>query len=468
MFQLRWSLPIPLRVALLVGMSAGAWAQPAAPAPAAAQPGALPEDLLPALKPILKHALERSPDAIQHGLRVEELEAHAYLSRAAMLPNLGGYGRYSTNTAATSSSTSSATSRSSGFYYDVGFNQPVYHWGALKAQADLDRISVKIAGREYAEAARLLAKQVRASYLDLIAKKAALRAQQRQLELAKRGLDQQEEVFKAGKITAGDITSARAQFAEAQLQLEQATASFGYLKRVFTRIAGLEALPDDAIPAEIPPPTPAADQGEGLLREFLGSSAAQTYRSQVFALTIQQSDLNYRIARTGLLPKVSFNAGRNVSNLTQADFGSVRQEAIVQNYYGLIVNWTLFDSLATSARKREALARKRENERALQTYVEATTDLAQNLRQQAEFAARGLVFAESRLAGARSTVAVAQENLGRGRAAPEEVARAEAALLNAEAVIAAVRGDYLNRWVEFVSLVGADPAMNNLPPRYVR
>ena len=176
MLQLRRKLLLASVLALGVAGAVGQeTALPPAPLPTAA--GALPEDLLPALKPILVRAIERSPEQIRRAIEIEQAEARVYVSRAAMLPNLGGYGRYAVNRAATASAVSSATNNSSGFFYDVGLSQPVYHWGALKAQADIDRIGAKIAAREYAEAARLLAAQVRKSYLELVAKKAALRAE---------------------------------------------------------------------------------------------------------------------------------------------------------------------------------------------------------------------------------------------------------------------------------------------------
>ncbi|MBI5766594.1 MAG: TolC family protein [Verrucomicrobia bacterium] len=461
MFQLRRCHPIACVIALgLAGILAGQTADPLA--------GAMAEELLPQLKPILQRALERSPEQVRRAIEIEQAEARSMVSKAIMLPNLGGYGRYAVNRAATASAASSATSNSSGFFYDVGISQPVYHWGALKAQLEIDRIGEKIARREFADAARLLAAQLRKSYLELVAKKGAQRAEKRGLELAAKGLAREEERFKNRETTPGDITTARNLFQEAQLRFDRSVAEYGFMKRVFARLAGIDELPDEAIPAGLPRPVPLADHGQALLRDFLRGGAVETFRGQVFALGVLQSDLNYSIAKTGLLPKFSFNAGHNVSNVTQADITQVRQEAIVQNTFGLLVNWTIFDSGATRGRRLEALAKKRSYERQLQTYVEATGDLAQYLRQQAEFASRALDFSENRLGGARTGVEQARESLSRGRASADDVERAEAGLLGAEAENAAVRAEFLNRWTEFVSLVGADPAMKNLPPRYVR
>ena len=442
---------------------------PADPAAGAGTAGAMPEDLVPKLRPILLHALERSPDAIRHGLDIEQAEARAYVSRGAMLPNLGvPRASYAVNSASTASSNSSATSNSSGFFWGVELNQPVYQWGALKAQVDIDRLSIKIAERQYAESARILANLVRKSYLELVFKKSTLKAAKGQLDLEATGLAREEERFTAKKITAGDIVGKRMDLKEHQLKFDGATEELAYLKRVFIRLAGFDDLPDDAIADLIPPPVPAADKGEELLHNFLRDGPAATYQGQVYSFLIQQSELSYKIAKFGLYPKFSFNAGHSVSNSTQADVNTVHQEAIVQNYYGVIANWTIFDSFATGGRKQEALARKRSNEVQLKAYADATADLAQNFRRQAEFAARALEFAETRLNIARAGLTFAKENLASKVASQDDVDRATVGLLAAEAATVFVRAEYLNRWTEFVSLVGADRVMNNLPPRYVR
>ena len=441
---------------------------PAAPATSPGPAGTLPEDLLPELKSILKHALERSPDTIKRGLDLEQAEAHTAISRGAMLPSLGANARYAVNSAATASGNSSATSNSSGFFWQADFSQPLYQWGTLKAQADIDQLSVKIAAREYAEAYRRLATLVREKYLELIAKKAALTAAKLQLDLGARQLVRDEEQFKTGALTPGDMAGKRMGFEERKLGFDRAAGDFAYFRRVFMRLAGLEEFTDEAIPVAIPAAPPAADKGDGLLHAFLRDKAAETFQGQIYSLNIRQSDLNYKIADYWLWPRFSFNAGHSVSNSTQADFNQVRQEAIVQNYYGIVVNWPIFDGFATRGRKLEALTRKRANERQLQFYVDATADTAQYLRDQAEFAARALGFAEARLAGAKAGVELAKENLARKIASQDDVDLAAAGLLGTEAATMLARADYLSRWAEFVSLVGADPAMNNLPPRYVR
>ena len=45
---------------------------------------------------------------------------------------------------------------------------------------------------------------------------------------------------------------------------------------------------------------------------------------------------------------------------------------------------------------------------------------------------------------------------------------ASTALYANETAVAGARADFLSTWGDFVSLVGGDPAMNNLPTHYVR
>src|SRR4051812_6131409 len=135
----------------------------------------MPEEFLPGLEPLLKSAATRSPDSIKRSLDVDAAEARKIIGESVLWPALYGSARYAVNDEAVSGN-SGTSNRSSGLFYDFTLNQPVFHWGALKAQADHERIGLKIAERQYADATRLLLQQVRKTYLELVVRKAGLRA----------------------------------------------------------------------------------------------------------------------------------------------------------------------------------------------------------------------------------------------------------------------------------------------------
>jgi hypothetical protein len=60
------------------------------------------------------------------------------------------------------------------------------------------------------------------------------------------------------------------------------------------------------------------------------------------------------------------------------------------------------------------------------------------------------------------------EDIELGAGSRVELDAALAAFGAAELAAIYARSEYLGRWSEFLSLIGADPALNLLPSRYVR
>jgi outer membrane protein TolC len=427
----------------------------------------LPEELLPGLEPLLKAAATRSPEAIRRSLEVDAAEGRKLVGKSVMLPSLSGSARYAVNDEAVSGN-SGTSNRSSGFFYNFALNQPVYHWGALQAQADREKIGLRIAERQYAEAIRLLLQQIRRGYLEIVQHRAALRVLRFQLGLEESAVVQQKQRLEAHLAVPGDVAGAELAVDRRKLDIEMAEAALDFGRHSLARLAGLDGLADDAFPEDFPRPQPEPAKAESLLRAFTQGGVMHTYQADVFGLSIHQSEQDYIVARHRLYPKFSVYAGYDVRSETQASASSLNQVAVRDRNYGLKMDWSLFDGWATKGEKLKAIASRRSNERQLQVHIETTVDAARALHQQLGFAARALDFAERGLIGAQAYLKQVQDELAAGRMSAAEVDRAKLALLQAEVQILPARADYLNRWAEFVSLVGADPAMNHVPARYAR
>jgi outer membrane protein TolC len=437
-----------------------------AQAPTAAVTG-LPEEFLPGLEPILKAAATRSPEAIRRSLEVDAAEGRKLVGKSVMLPSLAGSARYAVNDEAVSGN-SGTSNRSSGFFYNFALNQPVYHWGVLQAQAEREKIGLKIAERQYAEAIRLLLLQIRHGYLEIVEHKAALRVLRYQLGLEETAVVQQKQRLEAHLGVPGDVAGAELVVERRKLEIEMAEAALDFGKRSLARLAGLDGLADDAVPDDFPRPKPDAATAENLLLTFTHGGVMNTYQADTFGLSIRQSEQDYIVARHRLYPKFSVYAGYDVRSETQASTSSLNQVAVRDRNYGVKMDWSLFDGWATKGEKLKAIASRRSNERQLQVHVETTVDAARALHQQLGFSARSLDIAERGLVGAQTYLKQVQDEHAAGRMSAADVDRAKLGLLQAEALILPARAEYLNHWADFVSLVGADPAMNHVPARYVR
>ena len=71
------------------------------------------------------------------------------------------------------------------------------------------------------------------------------------------------------------------------------------------------------------------------------------------------------------------------------------------------------------------------------------------------------------LSSAASALSVDQSYLASGQRSELDVERSKAAYQVGEIAAFNARAAFLQQWSEFVSLVGADPMMNQLPPSYL-
>lgn len=429
--------------------------------------GGLPEDLLPGLRPIIEQALNQSPQMMLRGLELAQIEANRYYSTAALWPSLSGTVQYSASTS-TVSADQNVSSDTSGLFYGFNFNQPVFQWGALKAQANIASISVKISEKQYAEAYRMLVHSLRSQYLALIAKKLSLNNLRKQRDQLESALAVEEDKLANGALSPGGIIAIRMEVTELRLRVDQAEEDFGYSCRMFARLAGIADLTADSLPNEIPEPVAMTATADQLLANFLRDGAEQTPQGEIYSLYLKQADLNYHIAKTRLYPKFSLYAGYSLNNSTSASVNSISQVGVTSFNYGVLASWMIFDGFATRGSKLSALATRRTNERQLRTYTDSVMDSAQNLHRQLGFSLRALALAEQRRDLARDAVRNRTEDVNLGAVSQVELDVAQSAANAAELGATYARSDYFTRWSEFLSLIGADPALNLLPQRYAR
>lgn len=428
----------------------------------------LPEQALPGLEPILREAVKRAPEVLRHEIEISSAEGRRHIGNSVLLPSLTANARYATNNESTVSGASQATNDSSGFFYGVDLTQPVFAWGALKARAEQDRIGLKIAERQFAEAYASLAQLLRRGYLDLVARKAGLRSAEAQLKLDRDAIVREQAKLDAKRVAPGAVTMAKLTVEQRELDIDRAREEFDFAKRNFMRLAGLAELADDAIPSEIARPAPADPAGAALIQAFDRGGVEETPHAQALALDIKKNEQSYIIAKRRLYPKFALFAGYSVRSETQADVNRLNQVAVASRFYGLKLDWALFDGFATKGEKIVALAGKRNAERSLQTHLDESREMARHQLRQLAFATHALDLAERNFNAAEAGLSVAEDDFAHGRIAEADLAQARQARVRAAAAIVPTRADYLMRWAEFVSLVGADPVMAHLPSRYVR
>lgn len=450
-------LTLTLSLALVVAATLRAEAPPVN--------GTLPEDYVPELKPLLKTAVERSPNTIMAAINMAQQEAAKIAQHAILYPSVSLNSGYQ---GTKESESHFPPSTSTGLIYSASVSQPIFEWGAYKNQAEMGDLGVKISEKQYADAYRQLALSIRNQYLMLISKKIALRNAQFAQRITQESLDAAQVKFDSGSISQAEVMAYRTNLEQAQLATDRAQADYDYTKKVFTRLVGIDDLADDSVPIMIPHPEYSKHTADAVLAGFVGDGVESTFQSQVYQLLIKQQDLSYQVAKVRLLPKFSASASYSYSNYTQIGSNNISQVGITSEAYSVAANWTIFDGFSTRGAKLSALENKRLYERQKKNYIDSTIDTITYMRHQVDFSARSMSFSEVHNALIAAEVKRFNDDQKLGYGSQATIDAGTQTLYATEFEMAYARADYLNQWTSFISLAGLDPALENISPRYVR
>jgi outer membrane protein TolC len=428
----------------------------------------MPEDYLPALRLILVQASRQSPTVLTKNLELAQAEASRHRSEAPLYPQLGGNASYYASASSVASAGRDSSSSSSGLSYGVNVSQNLFQFGAVKAGADIARIGQKIAESQYLEAYRTLAVTIRGQYLNLVIRKGALRTSRYRLELQEQDYREKIGAIERGEIAQAERGGLEIERERARLAQERQEQEYDNARRILVRLAGLEDLPDNSIPEEMPVPRAPDQASSGLLAAYLGGGVEKTPQAQVLAFGVRQSQLNVTIAKTGTLPRFTLGGGYALGNSTSVDgLGNLSQAAVATKNYSVGMNWTLWDSGATKWNTRSALISKSNSEQALRTYLEVNRSDAEHRARNLELSYREMLLVERDRASALNSLNLEKENLGLGLVPRTAVERATMAFNAADLAAWNTRASFLQQWTEFVSQVDADPATNNLPASFL-
>ena len=428
--------------------------------------GTMTEDYLPGLKSILAAALKQAPQMVLSEINLVQQAEYARIgAQAAMLPSLSGSGSYSIGQSAPGSNPS-AKSQSQGFYYSLGISQSVFQFGAVKNQVEIAKIAELISHKNHAEAYRLFAANLRLQYVALIVQKASLSSVTHRQKIAEALLKVEEEKLRNGTISPGDLLGSQLSFEEARLAVARAEQDYASALRIFAHLVGMPAIEDSEIPAEIPKPTYSAEAAASIMALLRRDNAETTNAVQVAAFYVRQADLSYQITKVRLLPKFSAGASTTLSNSTSVSFGVISQDTVSSQSAGITGTWSIFDGFATGAAKKGALASKRAAEKSLQNQIQLTLDNAESMQKNLALTVQGLALVERRGELAEAAMNKMKDEFQKGNVSQAVVDEATYGFYIYQAAVARARGELLNKWADYISLVGLDPAMNNLPARY--
>lgn len=433
----------------------------AEPEPAIAADLPRAESIFPQLEPILIDTLTQSPTMIQEGLARLAAGYDADSERSVLYPRAGGYASFRVQREDRLDADQSSTGERT--YFDFSVNQPFFHWGSIKAQADIGRINLLIAERNFTEAYQLYANRVRDTYLSLVGLRVAQRNRALTLERTRAQLEVVRQQVAEGRVPAGTIATVEFSIEAQILAGDRADFALERLLRQFRDLVGKPDFSLGDVPETVPPIATVPNTRSLPLRtEYVTRRGFEDHPSYFRALRNLEVDrLRLRITRNELKPKFNLNVGasQDMDNRTT----NIEQQYMVTTYYGgITMNWAIWDSKSSASRARAAQARIRRAEKNLEQLEKDLIEAIEAAEKEVGFSTRGLAIAERGYAGAESSYRSLVDFQKEGRASQDEVDAALLAWRSAEYNVCESRRDYLRTVAAFLTAIQADPLVDKL------
>lgn len=418
----------------------------------------LPEEMYPQLDSMLKRAVQQSPRMVDKLIELEMAENSRIEARAGLLPNLSGSGRFYKARDKRADRPGENLDVDKAFY-DVSVTQPIFYWGERRNNARIGAIQKSITEGNYREGYRLLAQEIRRTYLQLIVHKIHLERTRIANKFDQDARTLAESRLQAGVASEAEIFGARLTAERSQINLERTEHELETGLRSLSRLTGVTVTEQD-IATEIPTINYQAQNIEQVLAGFLSQKDPPTPQAEALRKQMNIDDLAYRNQKTRLLPKFSFQVGLNQDEQSYTTNSADRYQ-VDSMYAGLSVNWTIFDGFAASAGKANALARRRLNENQYRALTEQLAIDAQAHVKSLNFSARSMSITDRILVSAAGSYQARKAEFARGVVSENNVIQDH--LSYYEALISAdnARIDYLIRLADFLGLVAEDPVLAN-------
>lgn len=420
----------------------------------------LPEDVFPELKSVIEQAVNQSPRMLVNRLSLDAASGGRLQAKSGLYPTIGGYYNQQ-ETQDKREDFPGRTIDTSKTYYSVSLNQPIFHWGERRNNARIGEIQEKIASKQYEDAYRALAVEIRNTYLSLISYKSQLInakfARERADEALRSGEDRAaKKLISEGEVFPLRINAEQAAYGEASLE-----SSFTYTSRQYEALTGQKAPSLEDLPSVVPSQVYYAPTYDNLLARFLGQADPDTPALEAMRSQIEVNRLTYINQKKRLLPKLSFIAGISQDQQSYT-INNAQKYGVLSQFVGISVNWQIFDGFATRGAVRSALAQKRQSEENYRAAVVSQRNQAEAAVRNIELAYRQMSISDKILENSQAYLSFRQEDFKRGNASEADVNQALTSYNGAMVSANNARINFMMKQVEFVSLVARDPAMENV------
>lgn len=396
--------------------------------------GAAAQPRLWTLDECIDYAVAHNISVRQNSLQVNSAELDITEAKDAFLPSLnaGASQTFNFGRGLTSDNTY-ADRNTSQTGWSVSLSLPLFQGLQAKRRLDLSRASLSVAEQKVEAAKDEVILQIMAQYLQVLYTGEMAQLAYEQMRMSRVELQRRRTLLEAGKIPELDLRQAEAQLAQDSLSAVSADADRTLALFDLSRLMQLPDLTDFDV-------TPLSRDGELPLLPDAATVAgnATEYNNGLRAarLEINAADRQISLARTGYMPRLSFNAGLgssyyNISGLDNAPFHRQMRDNFNKSL-GFTLSIPIFDAFSTRNSERKARLQK---QNAILAYEDAEYRLRTAIGQawhQADAARRKYDAALAAAEAARLAYEAMTEKYNYGRANATEYEQAKSTYYNAQ------------------------------------
>lgn len=369
------------------------------------------------LQECIDYAIENNLTVRQQELSRQSAEQQVISAKDAVLPQIDGSASqsWSFGRGLTSANTY-ANRNTSTFGAQIGLNMPLFNGLQTVRNVKLAKSSL-VAVVEQLEASKdNIVLQVMAQYLQVLYCQELEEVAKAQAELTLDEQQRSEALLNAGKIPESDMLDAKSSAAEAQMEWVSAQNDTRLALVDLAQLLRIESIEDFEIATLPTDNLPIIREPQAVYEAALGIN--HTIRASELQLKVADNQIS--LAKSGYIPKLSFNAGLGsnyyrIGGESNESFGSQMRQNFSQ-YVGFSLSVPIFDGFSTRNSVRSAKIERLNADLQLETQKDNLFKAVQECYYQAIGAKEKLAAAEDAVTAAAAAMESVQEKFSLGRA----------------------------------------------------
>lgn len=369
------------------------------------------------LQECIDYAIENNLTVKRQELGRRNAEQQVISAKDAVLPQVSGSASQSWNFGrGLTAANTYADRNTSQFGASLGLQVPLFNGLQTVRNVSYAKASLTAVVEELEAAKDDVVLRVMAQYLQVLYCSELEGVATSQAELTVEEMQRRQALLDAGKIPEADMLDAKSQAAEAKMQLVQAQNDRMLALVDLAQLLRLESVDDFDISALDTDMLPEIRNPQSVYESALGIN--HTIRAG--HLQVQAADRQISLAKTGWIPRLSFNAGLGsnyyrLSGVANESFGQQMKHNFSQ-YVGFSLSVPVFDAFSTRNQVRSAKLQRLNADLELETQKDNLFKAVQECYYQAVGAREKLTSAEESCTASAAALAAVQEKYSLGRA----------------------------------------------------